>query len=195
MVYWFAWGLCKVLLLLLRRWKVEGTANLPREGAVIVIANHQSYWDPVVLGTALSRRVYFMAKEELFQIPLFGLLLRLLGAFPVRREVYDRRAFKMALDHLMRGHVVGIFPEGTRSHTGKLLPAQPGAAMLALRSGAPVVPVALIGTRGLCGRVRVRVGKPFFLASGGSKPSRAEITAGGEKMMAAIAALMEDGRR
>lgn len=195
MVYWCAWALCRVLLPLLRRWKVEGAENLPREGAVIVIANHQSYWDPVVLGTALRRRVYFMAKEELFRIPFFGTLIRVLGAFPVKREAYDRRALKVALEHLMRGHVVGIFPEGTRSPSGELLPPQPGAAILALKTGAPVLPVALIGTRGVCGRVRVRVGKPFTLVPAGRKPSREEVAAAGEKMMAAIAALMKDGRK
>lgn len=190
MVYWFAWGLLRVLLPVLRRWKVEGAGNLPSGEGVIVVANHQSYWDPVVLGAALHRRVYFIAKEELFRIPLFGSLLRILGAFPVRREAFDRKALKTALDYLMRGRVVGVFPEGRRSHTGDLLPAQPGAAILALKTGAPVVPVALIGTRGVCGKVRVRVGKPFYLKTGGKKPTREEIVEGGEKMMAAIATLM-----
>ena len=154
MLYWFAWVLLQILLPVLRRWKVEGAANLPPEGGVIVVANHRSYWDPVVLGAALRRRVYFMAKEELFKIPVFGILLRLLGAFPVRRESFDRRAFKVALDYLMRGRVVGIFPEGRRSHAGRLLSPQPGAVFLALKAGTPVVPVGLIGTRGIFGKVK-----------------------------------------
>jgi 1-acyl-sn-glycerol-3-phosphate acyltransferase len=189
-LYWFAWGLLQILLPVLRRWKVEGKDNLPPAGGVIVIANHQSYWDPPVLGAALKRRVHFMAKEELFRIPLFGLLIRILGAFPVRREGFDRKALKVAVDYLMRGRVVGIFPEGRRSLTGELLPAQPGAAVLALKTGVPVVPVALIGTRGLLGKVRVRVGRPFYLKTEGKRPTREEIVNGGQEMIAAIAALM-----
>lgn len=192
MAYWLAWVLLQVLLPILRRWKVDGADNLPREGGAMVVANHQSYWDPLVLGAALPRRVYYMAKEELFRVPVLAWLIRVWGAFPVRREGFDRKALKTATDYLMRGHVVGIFPEGQRSHTGQLLPAQPGAAILALKTGVPVVPVALIGTRGVCGKVRVRVGKPFFLAPEKGKPSRKEIAAGGEKMIAAIAALMKD---
>ncbi len=189
MLYWFAWALLQILLPVLRRWKVKGRTNLPPEGGVIVIANHQSYWDPLVLGAALPRRVFFMAKEELFRIPVFGTVLRLVGAFPVKRESFDRKAFKMALDYLMRGRVVGIFPEGRRSHTGQFLPPQPGAVFLALKAGAPLVPVGLVGTRGVFGRVTVRVGNPFFLYSETGKPSRAEIEDGGAKITAAIAAL------
>jgi 1-acyl-sn-glycerol-3-phosphate acyltransferase len=130
-----------------------------------------------------------MAKEELFRIPVFGTVLRFVGAFPVKRELFDRKAFKTSLDYLMRGRVVGIFPEGRRSHTGQLLPPQPGAVFLALKSGAPLVPVGLVGTRGVFGRVTVRVGKPFFLLTESAKPSRYEIEDGGAKITAAIAAL------
>jgi 1-acyl-sn-glycerol-3-phosphate acyltransferase len=189
LLYWFAWVLLQVILPVLRRWKVIGRTNLPSEGGVIVIANHQSYWDPLVLGAALPRRVFFMAKEELFRIPVFGAILRLVGAFPVKRESFDRKAFKTALDYLMRGRVVGIFPEGRRSHTGQFLPPQPGAVFLALKAGAPLVPVGLIGTRGVFGKVTVQVGKPFFLHTKSAKPSRAEIEDGSAKITAAIAAL------
>lgn len=192
MAYWLAWVLLKVSLPVLRRWNVEGAGNLPPEGGVMVVANHQSYWDPLVLGAALPRRVYFMAKEELFRIPVLAWIIRVWGAFPVRREGFDRKALKTATDHLMRGHVLGIFPEGQRSHTGRLLPAQPGAAILALKTGVPVVPVALIGTRGVCGKVKVRVGKPFYLTGEKGKPLREEIAAGGVKMIAEIAALTKD---
>lgn len=192
MAYWLAWAVLKLFLPVLRRWKVQGAANLPPEGGVMVVANHQSYWDPLVLGAALPRRVYFMAKEELFRIPVLSWLIRTWGAFPVRREGFDRKALRTAIDYLMRGHVVGVFPEGRRSHTGQLLPAMPGAAILALKTGVPVVPVALIGTRGVCGKVKVKVGKPFHLTAEKGKPSREEIAAGGERMIAEIAVLMED---
>lgn len=181
------------MLPVFRRWKVVGAENIPPEGGVIVVANHQSYWDPPVLGAALPRRVFFMAKEELFKIPVFGTVLRLVGAFPVKRESFDRTAFKTALDYLMRGRVVGIFPEGRRNHTNELLPAQPGTVFLAFKSAAPLVPVGLIGTRGAFGKVQVQVGKPFFLRAESQKPSREEIAAGGEKVMAAIAELTGAG--
>ncbi|ACX52265.1 1-acyl-sn-glycerol-3-phosphate acyltransferase [Ammonifex degensii KC4] len=191
MFYWFAWLVCRLYLHIFRSFRVEGLEHFPREGPVIVAANHQSYLDPVALGCALPRRVYYMAKEELFHIPVLRTLIRWLGAFPVKREEMDRRALRTALNLLARGQVVGIFPEGTRSREGKLLPLQPGAALLALKSGAPVVPVALTGTRGWWGRVRVKIGRPFYLTADG--PSRSQLTEGSRKIEVALKELLGVG--
>ncbi|HPZ43017.1 MAG TPA: lysophospholipid acyltransferase family protein [Bacillota bacterium] len=153
--------LVRIFLALVRRWEIEGTENIPASGSVVLIANHTSYWDPVVIYCAFKRRVYFMAKAELFKIPVVGHVIALSGAFPVHRDKTDRIAIRTALRLLKEGQVVGIFPEGTRSHSGEMLKPHLGAAMLALKSGAPILPVALSGTRGVWGKVKVRVGKPI----------------------------------
>ncbi len=146
------------------RWKIEGLENFPEQGHVIVIANHVSYWDPVVIAASLPRQVFFMAKKELFSIPVLGLLLKSWGAFPVERGRPDRDAIKHSLKLLGQGKVVGIFPEGARSKIGSLLPPTAGTAYLAVRAGVPVCPVALLGTnriitKGLFQKVSMRIGR------------------------------------
>ncbi|OPZ74404.1 MAG: 1-acyl-sn-glycerol-3-phosphate acyltransferase [Firmicutes bacterium ADurb.Bin456] len=153
--------LVRIILVLVRRWEIEGKENIPDSGGVVLVANHVSYWDPVVVICAFKRQVYFMAKAELFKIPVVGYVVNASGAFPVRRDRTDRNAIRTALRLLEEGQVVGVFPEGTRSHSGEMLKPHLGAAMLALKSGAPVLPVAVSGTRGFWGKVRVRVGKPI----------------------------------
>lgn len=160
MFYWFARLLCLVVLLL-RQWEVYGRENVPGQGGLLVVSNHISYWDPVAVGCALKRRIHFMAKAELFAIPVLGSIISACGAFPVYREGSDRRAVQKALQLLRQGQVVGIFPEGTRSHTNELLDPHLGAAMLALHGKVPVLPVATIGTRGVHGKVKVIIGKPL----------------------------------
>lgn len=174
MFYRFARGLFRFLFVVFCRWEVEGLENIPVDGSLIVVANHVSYWDPIALGCALHRQVYFMAKKELFSYPLFGSVLKWLGAFPVNRGTPDRSALKRAFNLLRDGKIVGIFPEGTRSKTGEMLPPYGGAVYLALRTKAPVCPVALIGTdkifhRGLFRKFKVRIGKPIFMEQTGKE--------------------------
>jgi len=141
--------------------KVYGGANVPRQGGLLVVSNHVSYWDPVVVGSAIKRKVHFMAKSGLFTIPVFGRIITWCEAFPVSREGTDQKAVRTALQYLKQGEVVGIFPEGTRSHTSKLLDPHLGAAMLAVHGKAAVLPVAVIGTKGFLGKVKVVIGKPL----------------------------------
>ena len=174
---------------------MEGAENLPREEGVVIVANHISYWDPVVVGCAFKRRVFFLAKEELFRIPLLATLITKLGAFPVRRGSTDRRALRLATEKLLAGNPVVVFPEGTRSHTGELLQPHLGAALLAIKGGVPILPVALHGTRGIIGKVRVRVGEPMsFPELYGTKPSRATLEAVSGHLMEKIAALLSGMR-
>ena len=149
----------------------SGSKNLPREGAVIVASNHVSNWDPIIVGVIFKRPIHFMGKVELFNNPLLGKLLTKLYAFPVRRGAADRKAIREALELLAEGKVLGIFPEGARNKTGDDMKAQLGVAMLALKAGVPVIPVACVGTdrKPLLGWFRpleLRVGEPLYPPGG-----------------------------
>ncbi|NLO89722.1 MAG: 1-acyl-sn-glycerol-3-phosphate acyltransferase [Clostridia bacterium] len=148
------------------RWKVRGANNVPKEGPVVIVSNHLSLWDPMAVGAAIERRIYFMAKAELFKYPIVGLIVKSWGAFPVRRGHLDREALKNAMKVLKRGDVLGIFPEGKRSPSGKLQKFKPGAVSLAAKYGAPIVPVGLIGTKKIFSRgwfrtFEVNIGEPI----------------------------------
>lgn len=161
MLYRAAKVICTSILVLMRRWRVQGAHHLPPAGGVVVIANHISYWDPVVVGCALSRKVHFMARAGLFKVPVLGWIITKLGAFPVHRAASDPAAVRRSMQLLKSGHVIGIFPEGTRSHSGEMLEPHLGATMLALRVGVPVVPVGISGTKGIWGRVFISIGAPL----------------------------------
>lgn len=184
----------------LGRWQVEGRERVPRRGGVLVIANHVSDSDPVVVGSALARPAWYMAKRELFERPLLGPLIRRLHAFPVERGTPDRRALRRALELLAAGEVVVVFPEGRDSLSGDLQPLEAGAALLALYSGAPVVPAGLRGTRELLpmyqviprpARVLVRFGSPIPFEDLRELPRRERLTAMTRRMAASLARLIE----
>jgi 1-acyl-sn-glycerol-3-phosphate acyltransferase len=126
--------------------RVEGLQDLPVTGPYIVAANHISWFDPPAIEFALRVPIRYMAKRELFQVPVIGWLMRGIGNFPVRRGESDRRALETALRVLEAGQPLGFFPEGTRSKDARLHRAKPGIGFLARRSGAPIVPVAVAGT-------------------------------------------------
>jgi 1-acyl-sn-glycerol-3-phosphate acyltransferase len=132
------------------RCKIIGENNIPTNGGAIIASNHVSLFDPPVVGTAITRPVHFMAKEELFAIPLLGWIFRKLKSFPVRRATADRTAIRHAINLLENGEILGLFPEGTRSLTGKLGKPETGLAMIALKSGVPIIPTAVIGTNKVC---------------------------------------------
>lgn len=159
-------GLFRFIFSVLCRWKVSGEENLPPEGPVVVVANHVSLWDPMVVGAAMRRKIFFMAKEELFRYPVVSTIIRSWGAFPVKRGKSDRAAVKNSMEVLKRGDVLGIFPEGKRSPTGDLQKFNPGAVHLAVRFGASILPVGLVGTkkifhRGWFRSFSVNIGKPI----------------------------------
>jgi len=166
MIYRIARALVTAFLALFNNWSIEGRANLPEEGPVVLVANHISNWDPLYVACSVKRVVHFMAKEELFKNSFSRMAFNSFQCFPVKRGKVDRNALRLAAAYLENGEVLGMFPEGTRSKTAEMLPFQPGAAMFALRSNALIVPVALEGTRTsfpatLRGKVRVLIGEPL----------------------------------
>lgn len=152
------------------RFRVTGVANLPARGAAIVVSNHPSDVDPVFLGVALPRTLHFMADTVQFRRGFVGPVIRRLAAFPVTKGTPDRRAIETALGLLARGEVVALFPEGDLFRQTEVAAFERGVALLAARSGAPVIPVAIVGAEDIWdGRrthrpwVHLRVGAPVEL--------------------------------
>lgn len=161
----------RLLFRLLTRRRVEGRDNIPRRGPVIFVSNHINLIDAPLLGAGLGRRTYFMAKEELFRSRLMAFFMTRLCAFPVRKGKQDRKALLRARQVLADGQALAVFPEGMRRQSLKLKLAFPGAALIALRSGAPIVPIGISGTEKITGiawlwrrpQIRVNIGKAFSL--------------------------------
>lgn len=146
-VWRIVYPIVRALALFLVPVRLEGVERIP-PGGVILVSNHINWKDPPWLTFALGRAVRFMAKEELFRVPVLGGALRLSGNFGVRRGEADRRALVTALGVLAAGLPLGFFPEGHRSETGAMIRAHPGVALVAKRAGVPIVPVGVIGTKG-----------------------------------------------
>ncbi|HUU54038.1 MAG TPA: lysophospholipid acyltransferase family protein [Armatimonadota bacterium] len=193
-----------VLFRYYNRWEVAGREHIPDGGGVLLIANHTSYADPPIAGPACRRPVNFMAKSELFRIPLLSAFIRRTHAFPVQRGAADQPALRRAVRLLQRGNVLLIFPEGTRSPDGRLQPFEPGAAFIALASGAAVVPMGIDGAdrllpRGkpilLPGKLRVRFGPAVDLSPfRGRRRTREILQQACDHMHAAVAALLPPHR-
>ncbi len=195
--YWGATHLLRLLLVLLARWEVRGRERVPRHGPLIVVANHLSNADPPILAAAvLYRRIRYMAKVELFRFPI-GIVMRLYGAFPVRRFEADARALLAAERILRHGGALGMFPEGHRSRTGYIGKPRPGTALVALRTGAVVLPCAIEGTEQLRNplavlrrpRIAVTIGEPFSLEQV-KRPSEADVSEATRRIFEAITALL-----
>ena len=188
---------------LIAKLQVEGLDNVPRTGPVILAMNHIHWTDIPLAALRVPRVTHYMAKAELFGKPVLGGYVRTLGAFPVRRGEGDREAIRTAERLLGEGEVVAIFPEGHRSDHGPLIPAHPGAGYVALRSGVPIVPVAISGTRQIFkglhyGPFRptatIRYGKPFTLGAGG-KVSKEALGPATDEIMRRIAAMLPPEQR
>lgn len=186
--------------------RVQGLENVPRAGPYIMVSNHNSNLDPPFIGGAIGlhtrRAIHFMAKEEIRHWPLVRWLARGSGVFFVRRGEGDRAAQRIALEHLAAGRPIGIFPEGTRSRNGVLREPKAGVALLAMRSGAPLLPVAVSGSGKIFpGRSRwphrttvdIRIGEPFSLPhQPDGRLDREAMVEGTERIMREIAALLPE---
>jgi 1-acyl-sn-glycerol-3-phosphate acyltransferase len=188
--------------------RVEGLEHVPREGPVLVVANHASNLDPLFVGWAVGYRtnriLHFMAKEEMNRWPIIGFLARNAGVFFVRRGEGDRAAQRIAFELLDSGRMVGVFPEGTRSRDGQMREGRAGAALLAIRTGVPILPVAVAGTHRIFpgrsrwphrNRITIRIGQPFSLPVQPDGLDRDALREGTERMMRAIAALLPPEQR
>ena len=196
--YYVARVIVRGLLKLLTHCRVEGRKNIPSQGPLLIVANHLSLADPPLLGVSLSRKVMFMAKKELFRSRVIGYFFGSFGAFPVDRRQLNRQALRQAGQILADDLALVMFPEGTRSRSGRLRPAFSGPALIAMRSGAPILPVGIIGTgkiRGLTWllhrpRITVNIGRPFYLPAVSSKLTKAKLSELTDFMMGHIAELL-----
>lgn len=191
------YGIARILIRGLSRplfaLSVEGEEHVPPAGALVVAANHRSYLDPPLLGAWFPRTIHYMAKKELFQIPIFGNVIAAVGAFPVDREQADLASVRRALRILKEGGVVGVFPEGRRNISGDAQ-SKGGAVLLATLARCQLVPVYLENTaqavRKLrASRVRVVIGEPMTFQGTQRKPTKAELAAWTDDVRAAIASL------
>ena len=186
-------GVFQILLIL----DMQGLERTPKTGALIVAINHTNFMDPAMGSVFLRPDVLPMAKVELFKLP-FSLIFNGYGAFPVRRGEGDLAALKHALKILKYGHVMLISPEGTRTKSGTLEAAHAGAALIAVKSGAPILPVAMWGGKKFWGNlfrlrrtaVGVRVGEPLMIAPLSGKPTREILDAITNEIMFYIAKLL-----
>ena len=150
--YRCGWLFFRTLYATYFRWRVSGADNVPKTGPVILAANHQSFLDPPLVGSGLSRDINYLARESLFRFPGVGALLRSWNSVPVDRDGGGARGLKNILDRLLKGGGIILFPEGTRSQDGKLQPARSGIGLVVVKSDAPVVPVRVFGTFEAYGR-------------------------------------------
>ncbi len=189
------------LLNLCFSWKVEGRENVPLTGPLILVANHVHVLDPILLVFSLPRWITFVAKEELFRSLFLGPWLRWAGSLPLQRDGKVRekqRILEGARKALEEGLILGMFPEGARSHNGKLRKGKAGSAVIASKTDATLLPVGVVGTDKIHGiswlwkrpPIVVTIGKPFKLPPTNNKISRSQMQLLTAQLMGEIAALL-----
>ena len=187
--------LCRVWFGTILRTRVIGLENIPKDGAFILAANHVSNWDPPFLGTFMEREVCYMGKEELFKNPVMAWACRNLHVFPVKRGAADKTAIKTAVKILKDGKCLGIFPEGTRSKTGKLGKAEAGVSLIAAMTKASIIPAAIVNTEKIFSkekffpRLAVVYGTPLQFT--GSTKDKEALAAFAQSIMQEIAKLKD----
>jgi 1-acyl-sn-glycerol-3-phosphate acyltransferase len=194
------YGICQfisiVFFLLFYRYRAFGRGNVPVRGAVLVASNHQSFFDPVLIGLSLPRPISIMAREGLFRVPGFATLIRSLNAFPVKRGAFNREAIRRAMEVLGGEKLLLLFPEGTRTRDGRLMPPKPGIALLARKADVPVVPAVIHGAYRawpshralfrLFVPIRVAFGEPLRVGKGNAKRLEEDVARSWKQMMTAL---------
>ncbi len=194
----FLYLICAPFVWLFCRLEIEGRELIPRQGGCIIACNHTRGPDFVILAYASPRQIYYMAKTEIFSWhPLLARFVRSVGTFPVERGKADATAIQTALDITRGGHVLGMFPEGTRSKTGQLTRGKSGVARIAMMAEVPVVPAVVINASAVLPGlfkfrrrplVTVRFGAPIKMDGNAEEP--ADIRANTDQMMHSMARLL-----
>ncbi|MBE9191743.1 1-acyl-sn-glycerol-3-phosphate acyltransferase [Gloeocapsopsis crepidinum LEGE 06123] len=196
--YAFKWSVVNPMLRIYFRGHVYGAENVPQKGPLVVVSNHASDFDPPILSCCVRRPVAYMAKEELFRIPVFSKAIELYGAYPVKRGSADRSAIRAAVKYLEDGWAAGVFLQGTRTPDGRITEPKLGAALIAAKTNAPLLPVSLWGTQNIQSSaiprsvpITVRIGQAIPPPSSTDK---AELLAVTQQCANAIAFLHDLGR-
>lgn len=145
----FKWSVVSPTLQVYFRGRIYGADQVPQQGPLLVVSNHASDFDPPLLSSCVQRPVAYMAKQELFQVPVLSTLIRWYGAYPVKRGAGDRAAIRAALGALDNGWAAGVFLQGTRTQDGRIHSPKLGAALIAAKAQVPLLPVSLWGTQGI----------------------------------------------
>ena len=196
----FKWSIVSPTLHLYLRGRTYGAKNVPQQGPLVVVSNHASDFDPPILSCCVGRPVAYMAKKELFEIPILKQAIQVYGAYPVSRGAADRSAIRSALKYLEAGWATGLFLEGTRTADGRITDPKLGAALVAAKAKAPLLPVSLWGTQHIFKKgsalprpvpITVRIGE---VIDAPHSTDRQELQSVTQQCAAAIKALHDLGR-
>jgi 1-acyl-sn-glycerol-3-phosphate acyltransferase len=197
-LYAFLKIIIRLFLPLIISLKVKGGGNVPKNGGLLIISNHLSVFDPVLIAAYVGRRPSFMAKEEIFRNKLTNMFIRYLGGFPVYRGSFTRDALRHADKILKNGEVLGMFPEGKRSYNNSLQPALLGSALVATHNRMVILPVGITGTEKVRGfgwiwhrpQVTINIGFSFILPEPEKSVNKEVLEANSKYMMEQIANLL-----
>jgi 1-acyl-sn-glycerol-3-phosphate acyltransferase len=196
----FKWSIVVPTLRLYFQGRIYGTENVPKQGRLLVVSNHASDFDPIILSSAVGRPVAYMAKEELFRVPVLKQAIQAYGAYPVKRGTGDRAAMRAAIASIESGWATGVFLDGTRTPDGRINDPKLGAAWIAAKTNSPLLPVSLWGTHEIFKKgsavphrvpLTIRIGE---LIEPPKSSDRAELETVTQRCATAIHALLDLGR-
>jgi 1-acyl-sn-glycerol-3-phosphate acyltransferase len=183
--------------LMFHRPRIEGRENVP-SGGCLIVSNHVSYMDPTTVGWAVAREIYYLGRKSLFKPPFWSWFLPICNVLPIERDGHDIAGLRRIIRMLKEGHAVLLFPEGTRSEDGTIQPAEPGAGLVALKAGVPILPVRVFGTYESLSRhmkrlrfhpIRVVIGQPYLPTILEGRREKESYGPVAQEMMQRIAAL------